>query len=75
MSLLRIVLLFVGILFAAPALLMCVAGVLGVAGILADVGPDENRRLGLQAFSVAGIFAVVSMVLIATSYFARKQTS
>jgi hypothetical protein len=72
MSSLRIVLLVVGILTAIPAILAVAAGTLGVAGVLADVGPAANQRLGIQAFNFAAPFVAISTILFAFSYFAKR---
>lgn len=70
MTLLRTILLIIGVLAVFPALLLGAAGVLAFAGILADVGPDENRKIGLQAFSYAAVFTFISIAFIAASLFA-----
>ena len=71
MSMLRIILLVLGVLAAIPALLMSIAGVLGLIGILADIGPAENRKFGLQALTYAAPFAAISLLFIAASFFAK----
>ncbi|MDX2147431.1 MAG: hypothetical protein SFZ23_07895 [Planctomycetota bacterium] len=39
-------------------------GVLGVLGILADVGPKENQQIGHQAFRIAMYPLGIGMVML-----------
>ena len=39
--------------FMVPAVLFFLGGLLGLGGILADVGPSENRRMGLQMMGLS----------------------
>ena len=44
----QLLLVIVSIGFMVAAVLLFLGGLLGLGGILADVGPLENRRMGLQ---------------------------
>ena len=68
MKSLKITLLIVGILALLFAMLMAAAGTLGFAGILADVGPEENRKMGFGALSIAAISVSVSIGLFVLLY-------
>ena len=74
MKTLRIALLTFAILAAFAALLMCMAGALGTLGLLADVGPVENRKLGMEAFSYALAPAVISAACIISYLFTRTKS-
>ena len=43
-----------------PAVLFFLGGILGLVGILADVGPAENRQFGLQAMGLSLLFFVLA---------------
>lgn len=64
-----VLLVIAGVLFALSVL--CVfGGVLALLGVLADVGPEENQRIGRQAFVLAlyplgvGVLILVAGVLV-----------
>ncbi len=71
MKVLRIVLLAIGISLAMPALLLVLVATLGFAGILADVGPAENRAMGWQALTYAAPFVAISLAFIASLFFTK----
>lgn len=68
MNSLRLTLLLLGILTAIPTMLALAAGILGLSGILADIGPADNQRLGIQAFTFAAIVGTVSTVCLVAFY-------
>lgn len=49
-------------------------GVLGLNGVLADVGPAENRQIGYQAFLIATVpLGIGLLVLVAGLFFLRSR--
>ena len=48
---LLLVILAIGLM--VPAVLLFLGGLLGLGGILADVGPSENRQMGLQMMGLS----------------------
>ena len=54
-TVLRLVLIGVGFACLLLAVLAGIFGALGMAGVLADVGPDENQRMGSQALWFAAV--------------------
>lgn len=75
MKSLRIGILVIGILALLFAMLMGAAGVLGFAGILADIGPEDNRKMGFEALSIAAISVSVSIALFVVLYVLSKLQS
>lgn len=56
---------------AAPCLFF---GVLGLVGVAADVGPDENRRIGLTSLGYALIpLGVGGVILLVALMLGRKR--
>ena len=51
--------------FLVPAVLFFMGGILGLGGILADVGPSQNRQMGLQAMGLS----LLCFVLAAGAFF------
>lgn len=49
----QLLLVIVSIGFMVAAVLLFLGGLLGLGGILADVGPLENRRMGLQMMGLS----------------------
>jgi len=60
----RMFLVVLAILFFLPAVACFGFGLLGLIGVLADVGPMENRAFGLQFIGIGVGFGVVSLVLL-----------
>lgn len=62
---------------AAAALMAatpCVGmGLLGLLGVLADVGEDENRRMGVQSLRIAMIPAGVSVVALVGGFMVLRR--
>jgi hypothetical protein len=72
-TVLKFLLIGTGIAGMLIAALFGLAGVLGLLGVLADVGPDENRQWGVQALRIAsvpfglGVIALIGFFLIRKS--------
>ena len=49
----QFLLVIVSIGLMVPAALLFLGGLLGLGGTLADVGPSENRRMGLQMMGLS----------------------
>ncbi|MEL7496717.1 MAG: hypothetical protein AAFN77_03860 [Planctomycetota bacterium] len=70
---LRMVLLIVGLLAMAFSLLLFGMAMLGINGMLADVGPKENYQFGMQLLTVSGIVFAVSGAMIVVSVFLKNR--
>ncbi len=60
----RVFLVVLAILFFLPAVACFGFGLLGLIGVLADVGPMENTAFGLQFIGIGVGFGSVSLVLL-----------
>ena len=76
-TILKLSLIIAGLVLLLLSAIFAVFGMLGTIGVLADVGPDENRKMGTQILWIAsvpfglGVIALVSGLLIRKSEQAR----
>lgn len=69
----RMVMLVIAVLLMLITLGLVGLGMLGLAGVLADVGPDENQKLGWQVLTFAAFPGILSILLAIFALFFKRQ--